>query len=115
MSGRRGARASRLVSANSYKSAKKGKDPLALISPDFQASVSRALGEGEGKHQDRHWRDGVDPNEVLAAIERHIACIKRGEVCDPKTGIEHAAYAAAGLQIMHETEQIYGWDELIWT
>lgn len=94
------------MSANSdtaYATAKEGKTPLRLLSPAFLADISRVLATGEAKHADHHYLDGVDPELIIEAIERHVADLKRGIMTDSESSLHHAAHAAAGLQMLYHT------------
>jgi len=69
-----------------------------LVPPEPIESVVRVLMFGAKKHSIGGWKKYPDPVIYTNAIERHLACIKKGELIDPETGESHyAAILCSGI------------------
>lgn len=77
------------------------KTRLDLIEPAFTQGVGDVLTFGARKYAAESWKtidDGV--RRYLTAAERHILAIKKGEVCDPESGLSHAYHAATSMMFV---------------
>ena len=68
-----------------------GKCRLELIDPIAEEAMAWVLTYGSYKYTDNSWQK-VDRERYIGAIKRHLNAIQRGEVCDPESGLPHAAH-----------------------
>ena len=74
---------------------------LDLIDPAFTEGVGNVLTFGAKKYEAESWKaldNGL--RRYLTAAERHILAIKKGEICDPESGLPHAYHAATDLMMV---------------
>ena len=59
---------------------------------------------GAKKYGDRNWQEGINYSRLVAAMQRHLTAIKRGELIDPESGLPHAACirCSAGMLLYFE-------------
>lgn len=85
-----------------------GKLRLDLIPPE----VTRALGEvltfGAAKYGDRNWEEGIAPDRVYAALQRHLLAWREGEAIDPESGMPHVAHALTNAAMLLTLEKRKG-------
>jgi hypothetical protein len=89
----------------SYEEAKAGKVKLCRIDPEFLNSMARGQEQGDVKHAEHHWRNGLSYTAVLEAVKRHVQELEFGEILDKETGVHHAALAALGLMYIHHFDK----------
>lgn len=73
---------------------------LDLIDPAFTEGVGNVLTFGAKKYEAESWKtvkNGL--RRYLAAAERHILAIKKGEINDSESGLPHAYHAATDLMM----------------
>lgn len=74
---------------------------LDLIDPAFTEGVGNVLTFGAKKYEAESWKaldNGL--RRYLAAAERHILAIKKGEINDFESGLPHAYHAATDLMMV---------------
>lgn len=81
------------------------KPRMDLIPPYMEEEVAMVLAFGAQKYAPDNWRK-VTPlrSRYLAAAQRHINALKKGEQMDPESGLHHAAHAACCLMFLGEVE-----------
>ena len=81
------------------------KPMMDLIPPYMEEEVAKVLTFGAKKYAPGNWRK-VEPlrSRYLAAAQRHINALKKGESHDPESGLHHAAHAACCLMFLGEVE-----------
>lgn len=82
-----------------YKSVE-GKAPMNLVDPYFEEDLARILGHGAGKYGKESWKL-VDPDEYIAALQRHVLELKKGKTLDEDSGMPHAICIAANAMFLH--------------
>lgn len=70
------------------------KPRMDLLPFDALAEVARVMGVGAEKYGDDNWRLVEPATRYEAALLRHYAAYKSGEVNDPETGLPHLAHMA---------------------
>lgn len=81
------------------------KPAMDLIPPYMEEEVGMVLAFGAQKYAPDNWRK-VTPlrSRYLAAAQRHINALKKGEQMDPESGLHHAAHAVCCLMFLGEVE-----------
>lgn len=81
------------------------KPMMDLIPPFMEEEVAKVLTFGAQKYSPGNWRN-VEPlrSRYLAAAQRHINALKKGEATDPESGLHHAAHAVCCLMFLGEVE-----------
>lgn len=61
---------------------------------DFKSleSMVRVMMKGAEKYEPFNWQKGLDLNEVLESLARHLFALMRGEINDPESGEHHMAH-----------------------
>lgn len=62
-----------------------------LVPPGVSVALAAVLGYGAVKYDDWNWNrgEGLDPERVYSALQRHLTAIRCGEKTDPETGFPH--------------------------
>jgi hypothetical protein len=76
-----------------------GKSRYDLIPPDALEDVAKVVTMGAAKHGDRDWQT-EDPDDILAALYRHVVAYHRGEALDPDSGLHHMAHVATNAMFI---------------
>jgi hypothetical protein len=68
---------------------------------DWEAleDVAEVISNGATKYGDNNW-NGLDPEDIWAALFRHISARRRGELRADDTGSTHIAHAIANLTFL---------------
>ena len=77
-----------------------GKPRFDLVDAAWHEEVARVLTFGAFKYEPHNWRKGIAYSRLIAATERHINAIKKGETHDLETGLLHAAHASCCLMFL---------------
>lgn len=79
-----------------------GKPDLSLLPGIFKADVALAMMDGAEKYGRWNYAKGMEASRLLAAAERHLDALKRGEwiVPDSKRGTSHAGAVAANMLML---------------
>lgn len=94
-----------LKKQNSSLKTNKGKIRYALIPPHAKEGMATAFMDGATKYAPGNWKLlGIE--DILEAIERHLAAIRMGEVFAKDSGIQHAAHMMAGAAMVFELIRI---------
>jgi hypothetical protein len=83
-----------------------GKLRFDLIPVEAEVALAEVLTFGADKYGDTNWKNV--PNAMQryeAAMKRHIAAYKLGEMKDPETGCSHLAHAQACITFMVALER----------
>lgn len=76
------------------------KPDFSLIDPYAQDGLAAVLTFGKIKYGAYNWLKGIAYSRLIAAAERHINAIKRGEDIDPESGHPHVDHAACNLMFL---------------
>lgn len=85
---------------NTYAKRKAGKPPLALVDPMFTEGLAYVLDMGNKKHGFMNWKNGLKYSDILAATERHLNELKKGNDLDDETTMHHAYHIASNMMYM---------------
>lgn len=83
----------------------KGKVPYHLVPPHSLEEVAKAFDEGAGKYEPWDWLN-MDPEYLIAAAIRHLQEVRKGELIDSPTGLQHASKAATSCMMVAEILRI---------
>lgn len=78
-----------------------GKPDFSLIDPYWHEDVAQVLTFGAKKYKRNNWQKNTDKNRTIAALERHLNAIKKGELIDPETNMQHTAHIACNSMFLH--------------
>lgn len=69
-----------------------GKVQWSLV--DFKSieGLPRVLEFGAKKYSRDNWKIGLDPNEILDSLSRHLFALMSGETNDPESGLPHIGH-----------------------
>ena len=74
-----------------------------LLDPSFEELVAKVLTFGAKKYGDHNWKNVANKtNRYYAAMRRHIASWRQGEILDSESGLPHLAHAACCLYFLIE-------------
>ena len=71
-----------------------------LIDPYFHEEMALVLTIGSKKYEDDNWKKGTI-ERYIAAAERHLNAIKKGELYDKESGLQHATHVATNMMFIH--------------
>ena len=71
-----------------------------LIDPYFHEDLAKILTLGAVKYSDNNWQKGTLAR-YIAATERHLNAIKKGEMFDPESGLQHATHVGTNMMFIH--------------
>jgi hypothetical protein len=69
-----------------------GKPRYSLIDFKTLEPMVRVLEFGEQKYSRDNWKKGLDTNEILDSMLRHITALQSGELIDAESGQSHAGH-----------------------
>lgn len=76
-----------------------------LVPPHIEEEVAKVLEFGARKYAPDNWKKVPDgKRRYLAALGRHVNAYKRGEQCDPETGLHHLAHAICCAMFLGEAD-----------
>lgn len=72
-----------------------------LLDPFFEDAVVKVLTHGAKKYADNNWKN-VEPftDRYYAALRRHLALWRGGEVLDKDSGLPHLAHIACNVYFL---------------
>lgn len=76
-----------------------GKLRYDLIPHEVEEELAKVLTFGARKYDDNNWQ-GVGFDRYLAALRRHLAADRRGELLDEESGFLHLSHALCCLAFM---------------
>src|SRR5690349_20922354 len=59
--------------------------------PSIEPMV-RVLMFGAQKYDDHNWKKGLNKDQILESMQRHLAALMNGEMCDPESGLPHVGH-----------------------
>ena len=65
------------------------KPRMDLVRPEFTEGVAKVLTFGAQKYEAHNWTEGIQYSRLIAALDRHLNCIKQGEYIDEESGLPH--------------------------
>ena len=69
-----------------------GKPKWSLVHYKSMVPMIRVLEFGAKKYEARNWQKGLDLEEILESMQRHLGALMDGENIDPESGIEHMGH-----------------------
>lgn len=72
-----------------------GKLRWSLVNYEALKPMIRALENGANKYSPHEWKLGLEKNEVLESMQRHLAAIMDGEKNDEESGLPHIGHLMA--------------------
>lgn len=72
-----------------------------LIDPWFHEDVAKVLTMGAKKYKANNWKKNKDITRYIAALERHLNAIKKGELKDEESLLQHSAHIACNAMFLH--------------
>lgn len=65
------------------------KPRMDLLDPWALEGLAAVLTFGANKYSAHNWRGGIHYSRLVAALERHLGAIKKGEYLDGESGLPH--------------------------
>lgn len=89
----------------------KGKPQLSFIldAPNAINELAEVFAMGAEKYERDNWKKGLDKNEIIDSLLRHLTAFKDGEVKDSESGLSHTAHVlwnALVLAEQHSTKEL---------
>lgn len=72
-----------------------------LIDPWFHEDVAKVLTMGAKKYKVNNWKKNKDITRYISALERHLNAIKKGELKDEESLLQHSAHIACNAMFLH--------------
>lgn len=66
-----------------------GKPMMDLVRPEFTEGVAAVLTFGAQKYAAHNWTQGIQYSRIIAALDRHLNEIKKGNWYDDESGLPH--------------------------
>lgn len=66
-----------------------GKPMMDLVRPEFTEGVAKVLTFGAQKYAAHNWAKGIQYSRIVAALDRHLNEIKKGNWYDEESGLPH--------------------------
>ncbi len=66
-----------------------GKPMMDLVRPEFTEGVAKVLTFGAQKYEAHNWAKGIQYSRIVAALDRHMNEIKKGNWYDAESGLPH--------------------------
>jgi hypothetical protein len=87
----------------SFKKQEKGKPDLSLINPYFYEDMAKVMEFGATKYGRNNWKklQISDINKIIASLERHTQEIKKGNLVDWESKLQHACHIACNAMFLH--------------
>lgn len=76
------------------------KPDFSLIDPFASEGLAKVLTFGKVKYGAYNWLKGIAYSRLIAATERHLNAIKKGEDTDPESGLPHVDHAMCNLMFL---------------
>ncbi len=71
-----------------------------LIDPYALEDMAKVLTLGAKKYDRYNWKN-VEEYRYVAASMRHFEAYRKGEICDPESGVSHLAHAMVNLMFLY--------------
>lgn len=72
-----------------------------LVDPWFSEDTAKVLTMGAMKYAEDNWKLNTDIKRYIGALERHLNEIKKGELFDAESGLQHTAHIASNAMFLH--------------
>lgn len=72
-----------------------------LIDPWFSEDTAKVLTMGAMKYAEDNWKLNTDIKRYIGALERHLNEIKKGELFDAESTLQHTAHIACNAMFLH--------------
>lgn len=72
-----------------------------LVDPWFSEDTAKALTMGAMKYAEDNWKLNTDIKRYIGALERHLNEIKKGELFDAESTLQHTAHIACNAMFLH--------------
>lgn len=83
-----------------------GKTRYDLVLPEFEEGVAKVLTFGADKYEANNWMNVEDPkNRYYAAVRRHLAAWRKGELIDEESGLPHLAHVATNIMFLQHFDE----------
>jgi hypothetical protein len=82
----------------------KGKLRMDLIPPDCEQAIAEVLTFGATKYGDRSWEEGIQAQQLMAALRRHLLQWQLGHRLDEESGLSHLKHALTNLAMLTTLE-----------
>lgn len=76
------------------------KPMMDLLEPGFLFGMADTLTFGAKKYGMNNWKEGIKPERLYAAIQRHLNTYWDGEIIDDESGRNHLFHAAVDLMML---------------
>lgn len=72
-----------------------------LVDPWFSEDTAKVLTMGAMKYAEDNWKLNTDIKRYIGALERHLNEIKKGELFDTESTLQHTAHIACNAMFLH--------------
>lgn len=79
-----------------------GKPQYSLLPLDTLEPVVRVLEFGKLKYGRDNWKLGLDKDEIVDSLMRHLVALSKGEQLDLESGLHHSAHIATNAIFLLE-------------
>lgn len=79
-----------------------GKPRYSLVPAYALEAVAQVLTFGAEKYAAESWREITDTDRYLDALMRHVEAIRKGEIYDQESGLQHMAHVATNAMFLFE-------------
>ena len=79
-----------------------GKPRYSLVPASALEAVAMVLTFGAEKYSAESWREVEDTDRYLDALIRHVEAVRKGEVYDQESGLQHMAHVATNAMFLFE-------------
>jgi len=93
-----------------------GKSELSYLL-DFPEAISQmadVAAFGAEKYARNNWKKGLDVNQVVDSLLRHLSSFKAGEIIDPESGKPHTGHIIWNAMALAETLKLHPEDVTLW-
>ncbi len=73
-----------------------------LDAPNAMIGLSRAFEAGAEKYSRDNWKKGLDRNELVDCLMRHLVKAQAGELADEETGVDHLYHVVWNAVVLAE-------------
>ncbi len=81
-----------------------GKPRYSLVPVNALEAVANVLTFGAEKYAANSWQNIEDTDRYLDALIRHVEAVRKGEIYDTESGIQHMAHVATNAMFLYEFE-----------
>ena len=78
-----------------------GKVRFDLLDPSFEFALAKVMLFGLRDHKENSWQTVPNSiNRYYAALRRHANAVRKGEIFDPDSGLQHMAHVAINAMFL---------------